>query len=44
MRLHARSLTLPYDEAAPLTVTAPLPKDWPSQALFSRANLADAGA
>jgi tRNA pseudouridine32 synthase/23S rRNA pseudouridine746 synthase len=44
MRLHARSLTLPYDEAAPLTVTAPLPKDWPSQALFSRANLTDAGA
>ena len=39
MRLHARSLTLPYDAAAPLTVTAPLPKDWPSQALFSPANL-----
>jgi tRNA pseudouridine32 synthase/23S rRNA pseudouridine746 synthase len=39
MRLHARSLTLPYDEAAPLTVIAPLPKDWPSQALFSPANL-----
>ena len=38
MRLHARSLTLPYDEAAPLTVTAPLPQDWPSQALFSPAN------
>ena len=38
MRLHARSLTLPYDEVAPLTVTAPLPKDWPSQALFSAAN------
>ena len=44
MRLHARALTLPYDDAAPLTVTAPLPRDWPSQALFSRANLADAGA
>lgn len=42
MRLHARSLTLPYDEAAPLTVTAPLPKDWPSQALFSRATLTKA--
>lgn len=38
MRLHARSLTLPYDEANPLTVTAPLPQDWPSQALFSPAN------
>ena len=40
MRLHARALTLPYDEAAPLMVTAPLPKDWPSQALFSPANAA----
>ena len=40
MRLHARALTLPYDEANPLTVTAPLPQDWPSQALFSRANTA----
>jgi tRNA pseudouridine32 synthase/23S rRNA pseudouridine746 synthase len=38
MRLHARQLTLPYDEAAPLTVTAALPGDWPSQALFSWAN------
>ena len=38
MRLHARALTLPYDEENPLTVTAPLPQDWPSQALFSRAN------
>ena len=38
MRLHARGLTLPYDEAAPLAVTAPLPRDWPSQALFSPAN------
>ena len=38
MRLHARSLVLPYDEAAPLEVTAPLPQDWPSQALFSAAN------
>jgi tRNA pseudouridine32 synthase / 23S rRNA pseudouridine746 synthase len=38
MRLHARELTLPYDETAPLTVTAPLPGDWPSQALFSLAN------
>ncbi len=38
MRLHARELVLPYDEAAPLTVTAPLPGDWPSQALFSAAN------
>ena len=38
MRLHARSLALPYDEVAPLTVTAPLPRDWPSQALFSPAN------
>ena len=42
MRLHARSLTLPYDEATPLTVTAPLPKDWPSQALFSAANTSHA--
>ncbi len=38
MRLHARAITLPYDDAAPLLVTAPLPKDWPSQALFSPAN------
>ena len=38
MRLHARAITLPYDEAAPLTVTAALPGDWPSQALFSPAN------
>jgi tRNA pseudouridine32 synthase / 23S rRNA pseudouridine746 synthase len=38
MRLHARAITLPYDEAAPLTITATLPKDWPSQALFSPAN------
>ncbi|MBC7506755.1 MAG: RNA pseudouridine synthase [Sandarakinorhabdus sp.] len=38
MRLHARALTLPYDEASPLTVTAPLPLDWPSQALFSPAH------
>lgn len=38
MRLHARSITLPYDDAAPLTVVAPLPHDWPSQALFSLAN------
>ena len=38
MRLHARSLSLPYDEAAPLTIIAPLPGDWPSQALFSPAN------
>lgn len=38
MRLHARSITLPYDAAAPLTITAPLPADWPSQALFSSAN------
>ena len=41
MRLHARSLTLPYDDAAPLTVTAALPKDWPSQALFATANIAN---
>lgn len=39
MRLHARALTLPYDPALPLSVTAPLPGDWPSQALFSPANL-----
>ncbi|GGE05621.1 RNA pseudouridine synthase [Polymorphobacter glacialis] len=38
MRLHARGITLPYDEAAPLVITAALPKDWPSQALFSPAN------
>ena len=38
MRLHARSLTLPYDDAAPLHVTAALPCDWPAQALFSPAN------
>lgn len=38
MRLHARALTLPYDEAAPLQVTAPLPGDWPAPALFSPAN------
>ncbi len=38
MRLHARAITLPYDEAAPLAITAPLPRDWPSQALFSPAN------
>ena len=38
MRLHARSITLPYDEAAPLAITAPLPADWPAQALFSPAN------
>lgn len=38
MRLHARSITLPYDDAAPLTLTAPLPGDWPAQALFSPAN------
>jgi tRNA pseudouridine32 synthase/23S rRNA pseudouridine746 synthase len=38
MRLHARAITLPYDPAAPLTITAALPADWPSQALFSPAN------
>lgn len=38
MRLHARGLTLPYDAAAPLAVTAALPGDWPAQALFSVAN------
>lgn len=38
MRLHARAITLPYDEAAPLTITAALPADWPAQALFSPAN------
>lgn len=38
MRLHARALALPYDAEAPLTVTAPLPQDWPSQALFSPVN------
>ena len=38
MRLHARALNLPYAETAPLQVTAPLPGDWPSQALFSAAN------
>lgn len=38
MRLHARSITLPYAEAEPLTITAPLPRDWPAQALFSPAN------
>lgn len=37
MRLHARSITLPYDTAAPLTVSAALPRDWPSAALFSPA-------
>ena len=40
MRLHARALTLPYDEAEPLEVTSALPRDWPSQALFSPANAA----
>lgn len=38
MRLHARSITLPYDPAAPLVITAPLPADWPAKALFSVAN------
>ncbi len=38
MRLHARTIALPYDDAEPLTVTAPLPGDWPAQALFSPAN------
>jgi tRNA pseudouridine32 synthase/23S rRNA pseudouridine746 synthase len=38
MRLHARSITLPYDAGAPLSVSAPLPADWPAQALFSPAN------
>jgi RluA family pseudouridine synthase len=38
MRLHARAITLPYDATAPLTITAPLPGDWPAQALFSKAN------
>ncbi len=38
MRLHARSITLPYDEAETLAVTAPLPGDWPAQTLFSPAN------
>lgn len=38
MRLHARALVLPYDDAAPLAITAPLPRDWPAQALFSLAN------
>ncbi len=38
MRLHARAITLPYDAAAPLHIVAPLPGDWPSQALFSPAN------
>ncbi len=37
MRLHARSLTLPYDEAAPLTVEAPVPQGWPAfNALFGQ--------
>ena len=40
MRLHARALTLPYDEAAPLEIVSALPRDWPSQALFSPANAA----
>ena len=35
MRLHARSLTIPYDDAAPLTVEAPVPEGWPAfNALF----------
>jgi tRNA pseudouridine32 synthase/23S rRNA pseudouridine746 synthase len=38
MRLHARSITIPYEEAVPLTTTAPLPGDWPAKALFSTAN------
>jgi tRNA pseudouridine32 synthase/23S rRNA pseudouridine746 synthase len=38
MRLHARSITLPYDAENPLSVTAPLPADWPAQALYSAAN------
>ena len=44
MRLHARALRVPYDEAEPLEVVAPLPKDWPAQALFSAANGATATA
>jgi tRNA pseudouridine32 synthase / 23S rRNA pseudouridine746 synthase len=38
MRLHARSITLPYDPACPLVITAPLPADWPAKALFSVSN------
>ncbi len=38
MRLHARAITLPYDDADPLALTAPMPGDWPAQALFSPAN------
>jgi tRNA pseudouridine32 synthase / 23S rRNA pseudouridine746 synthase len=38
MRLHARAITLPYDDSEPLALTAPLPRDWPAQALFSPAN------
>lgn len=38
MRLHARAITLPYAETEPLTITAPLPADWPSRALFSTQN------
>ena len=39
MRLHARSLTVPYDAAAPLTVEAPVPAGWPAfNALFAAAS------
>ncbi len=38
MRLHARGITLPYDAAAPIRVTAALPRDWPAAALYSPAN------
>jgi tRNA pseudouridine32 synthase/23S rRNA pseudouridine746 synthase len=43
MRLHARTLTIPYGSCVPLRVTAPLPGDWPSQALFSPANRTGGG-
>lgn len=38
MRLHARTLEIPYDEAAPIGISAALPGDWPARALHSPAN------
>ncbi len=38
MRLHARSLEIPYDEKAPIGILTPLPGDWPARALHSLVN------
>jgi tRNA pseudouridine32 synthase/23S rRNA pseudouridine746 synthase len=38
MRLHARTLHIPYDDAAPIDIMAPVPADWPARVLHSPMN------